>query len=67
MFHSHILSLSNMDAKARRPTAGVRAGPNGAPGTQIDPERIRAEYRDGVLALFIPRAEREKPRSIKIT
>jgi HSP20 family protein len=34
---------------------------------QIDPERIRAEYRDGVLALFIPRAEREKPRSIKIT
>jgi len=33
----------------------------------IDPDRIRAEYRDGVLALFIPRAEREKPRTIKIT
>jgi HSP20 family protein len=33
----------------------------------IDPDRVRAEYRDGVLALFIPRAEREKPRSIKIT
>jgi HSP20 family protein len=32
----------------------------------IDPDRIRAEYRDGVLALFLPRAEREKPRSIKI-
>jgi HSP20 family protein len=34
---------------------------------QIDPDGIRAEYRDGVLALFIPRAEREKPRTIKIT
>ena len=34
---------------------------------QIDPDRIRAEYRDGVLALFIPRAELEKPRTIKIT
>jgi HSP20 family protein len=27
---------------------------------------IRAEYRDGILALFIPRAESEKPRTIKI-
>jgi len=34
---------------------------------QIDPDRIRAEYRDGVLALFIPRAELEKPRTIEIT
>lgn len=34
---------------------------------QIDPDGVRAEYRNGVLALFIPRAEREKPRSIKIT
>jgi HSP20 family protein len=34
---------------------------------QIDPEAIRAEYSDGVLALFIPRAENEKPRTIKIT
>ena len=34
---------------------------------QIDPDRIRAENRDGVLALFIPRAELEKPRTIKIT
>jgi HSP20 family protein len=33
---------------------------------QIDPDGIKAEYRDGVLALFIPRAERDKPRSIKI-
>jgi HSP20 family protein len=35
--------------------------------TQIDPNSIRAEYRDGVLALFIPRAESHKPRAIKIS
>jgi HSP20 family protein len=34
---------------------------------QIEPDGIRAEYRDGMLAVFIPRAEREKPRTIKIT
>jgi HSP20 family protein len=33
---------------------------------QIDADRIKAEYRDGVLALFIPRAESDKPRSISI-
>jgi HSP20 family protein len=34
---------------------------------QIDANAIRAEYRDGVLALFTPRAESDKPRSIAIT
>jgi HSP20 family protein len=33
---------------------------------QIDPDAVKAEYRDGVLALFIPRAESDKPRTIKI-
>lgn len=33
---------------------------------QIDAEGIKAEYRDGVLALFIPRAESDKPRTIHI-
>ena len=33
---------------------------------QIDPDRIKAEYREGVLALFIPRSESDKPRTIKI-
>lgn len=33
---------------------------------QIDPGRIKAEYRDGILALFIPRAESDKPHTIKI-
>ena len=34
---------------------------------QLDPDGIQAEYRDGVLALFLPRSEREKPRTIKIS
>jgi HSP20 family protein len=34
---------------------------------QIDPDRIKAEYRDGILAVFVPMAESAKPRSIKIT
>jgi HSP20 family protein len=33
---------------------------------QIDPDGIKAEYHDGILALFLPRAERDKPRTIKI-
>mgnify|MGYP000105359697 CR=1 FL=1 len=33
---------------------------------RIDPDGIKAECRDGILALFIPRAESDKPRSIKI-
>ena len=36
-------------------------------GTFLDPNSIKAEYRDGVLALFLPRSEREKPRTIKIS
>ena len=34
---------------------------------RIKPDGIRAEYRDGVLALFVPRAEADKPRSIKVS
>jgi HSP20 family protein len=33
---------------------------------QIDADGIKAEYRDGVLALFIPRAEADKPRTVAI-
>jgi HSP20 family protein len=33
---------------------------------QIDPDGIKAEYNDGLLALFIPRAERDKPRTIEV-
>ena len=34
---------------------------------EIDAERVRAECHDGILALHLPRAERDKPRSIAIT
>jgi HSP20 family protein len=34
---------------------------------RIEPGSIKAEYRDGMLLLFIPRAEADKPRSIKIS
>jgi len=33
---------------------------------QISPDNVKAECTDGVLTLFIPRAESDKPRSIKI-
>lgn len=32
----------------------------------IDPDGVKAECRDGILALSLPRAERDKARSIKI-
>ena len=33
---------------------------------KLDPDGIKAEFREGVLALFLPRAESDKPRSITI-
>jgi HSP20 family protein len=33
---------------------------------EIDPDGVKAEYHAGVLALFLPRAERDKPRTITI-
>jgi HSP20 family protein len=33
---------------------------------QLDPDRISAEYRDGILTLLLPRSERDKPRTIAI-
>jgi HSP20 family protein len=32
----------------------------------IDPDGAKAEYRDGVLKLFVPRSPAEKPRKIAI-
>lgn len=34
---------------------------------EIDAEGVRAECRDGILALYLPRAERDKPKSIAIS
>lgn len=33
---------------------------------EIDGDGVKAESRDGILAVFLPRAERDKPKSIKI-
>jgi HSP20 family protein len=33
---------------------------------RIDADGIKAEYREGVLALSLPRAESDKPRTIRI-
>lgn len=33
---------------------------------EINAEGVVAEYREGVLALFVPRAESQKPRTITI-
>ena len=34
---------------------------------RIDADKMRAEYRDGILALFIPRAESDMPKTITIS
>ena len=34
---------------------------------EIDADRVKAECHDGVLAVYLPRAERDKPKSIKVT
>jgi len=33
---------------------------------EIDPEGVKAECRDGILALYLPRAERDKPKTVAI-
>jgi HSP20 family protein len=33
---------------------------------EINPDGVRAESRDGILVLFLPRAERDKPKSIQV-
>ena len=34
---------------------------------EIDAGQVKAEYHDGILALSLPRAEQDKPRSINIS
>ena len=33
---------------------------------EIHADGVRAEYRDGILALYLPRSERDRPRSIAV-
>ena len=32
----------------------------------VEADKVKAEFRDGILAVLLPRAERDKPRSIQI-
>jgi HSP20 family protein len=34
---------------------------------EIDGDKVRAEYRDGVLALHLPRSDADRPRSVQIS
>ena len=33
---------------------------------EIDPDRVQADYHDGILALLLPPAEHAQPKSIKV-
>ncbi|MBV9824715.1 MAG: Hsp20/alpha crystallin family protein [Alphaproteobacteria bacterium] len=33
---------------------------------EIDGNRVKAECRDGILAIYLPRAERDKPKTIAV-
>ena len=33
---------------------------------EIDADRVKAECRDGILALYLPRAEQDRPKSISV-
>jgi HSP20 family protein len=33
---------------------------------EIDADRVKAECRDGILALYLPRSEKDKPKPIKV-
>jgi len=34
---------------------------------EVDVEKVKAECRDGILALHLPRAERDKPKTIQLS
>jgi HSP20 family protein len=34
---------------------------------EVDDEKVQAEYHDGILAVYLPRAEADKPRSVPIS
>ena len=33
---------------------------------EINPDGVKAEYHDGILALYLPRAEQDKPKAITV-
>ncbi len=51
----------------RRERAGGRFDRALALPFEIDADAVQAECRDGLLALLLPRAARDKPRAIRVT
>ena len=60
------IDYSGKSSLHRRERAGGRFDRALTIPVRIDADRVKAEYHDGILALYLPRAERDKPRSIKI-
>jgi HSP20 family protein len=50
----------------RRERVGVRFDRTMTLPIEVDADGVKAECRDGILALFLPRAERDKPKSIRV-
>lgn len=36
-------------------------------GTPVQPDKVKASYRDGILEVIVPKAEETKPKKIEIT
>ena len=34
---------------------------------EIDADKVQADYREGILAVLLPRAERDKPKAIQVS
>ncbi len=61
-----IISYDEKASVHRRERVGGRFDRTIGFPTEVDANGVKAEYRDGILAVFVPRAERAKPKSIKI-
>ncbi len=60
------VSFPEKSAVHRRERLGGRFDRAVTMPVEIDPNGVKADYRDGILALFLPPAESEKPKTIKI-
>ena len=56
----------NEDGVYRRERSFGRLSRSFKLGEQVNAEKIDAEYKDGVLTLNLPKAEKAKPREVKV-
>jgi len=56
----------NEDGVYRRERSFGRLSRSFKLGDQVNAEKIDAEYKDGVLTLNLPKAEKAKPREVKV-